>query len=136
MENMYFTSQGRMTSRILEPMSIRHRARFRGPRESEKFNLEAQQFLADVAFLRSVLEAAEQVQHITESYAEDGPESDLAIEAGLNGLLDSIMVHWDPEDATPDSDMSMWDTLEGLKNMQARIASLENRVKTLETPNA
>lgn len=67
-----FTANGNLTSEIYQPQMVRSRQRYKGVKESSKFNLESNQFYYDIRFLYGfVNELLEQCTSMIESVWND-----------------------------------------------------------------
>lgn len=130
MDNMFFTSSQRASGAVMEPHFTRTRHRFRGPRESEKFNLDADSFYADVTLLKLYIGfAASNID--VQGHVFLGTE---ALESSLEGMasfvdyLANVPTHWEP--TSEDSDL--YADIEDLSKIRDRLNAIEARIKNLE----
>ena len=100
---------------VYQPNHTRTRHRYRGPRESQKINLEMQQAFTDMCKLDLEITAAEDVMT---TYADNI----------LNGVTYSDITYTD-EDATP-TNVNV--TLKSLTDHARDLTSLDERLKRIE----
>lgn len=109
-----FYSRINRESWLYQPRFVRTRHRYRGHRESEKVNLDINQIYADMSYLASEM-----------NIAEDNLETD--IDNVLNGKTYTDVTYTD-EDATPTNELI---TLKSLDVFSGEMAALEQRIKRL-----
>lgn len=129
MENLYFSSTNRSTAELLQPLYVRTRHRYRGPRESMKFALSSQSMYAD---LYRLYDQANATEGTFDSLFDllNGIDS-VAAGSSLT-YFDSITVHRYSNAATPPSDISLAESLPTIQELRDTIVSLESKLDSLE----
>jgi hypothetical protein len=100
---------------IYEPNYVRRRHRYRGPRESLKFNQEISQLFYDLHRIKAKLEQVSTDATDFSSLLTDG------------GEIDGVEYSWD-DDATPGTELVV---LVGTEILAARIQRVQDRIKAL-----
>lgn len=131
MADPQFTAYAGVSSGILQPNMTRMRHRFKGARESFKFNLESHQTYYDIVQLRALAEQIGLVFDVCMSILYNYDSSYLDVQAYDEDMLTLIDFHIDSDSATPDTTEGIIESLFDITTMNTMLASIEDRIDHL-----